>query len=125
MAGKDVIKHFKLWGGWSGTYRGEVQEEQASGEGEFVGEGPDEGYRYKGHWAAGRQDGRGEMRWKSGMRYNGEWSNGFPNGRGELLLRDGVRRFDGEWCKGRATNGTAVDADGTVYQVILANNAFL
>ncbi len=82
------------------TYRGEV-----------VLQWPD-GRTYRGGWADGAPEGRGEQTLPDGTCYRGQWHQGRHNGTGELLEASG-RRYVGEFVDGkRQGTGTLTGPDG-------------
>jgi len=82
-----------------GSYEGEVDSL-----GEFHGNGTyinSNGEKYKGEWAFGERNGKGEQTWPNGDNKDGKWSNdNFISGSVKITQPNG-EWYEGDWDEGR------------------------
>lgn len=72
------------------------------------------GFRYEGHFEAGRPHGKGMMRTQRGTTVEGSFEKGLPHGPGVEILSDGSR-YQGEFRQGKKTGlgtKTLLGSDG-------------
>ena len=82
---------------FGGTYVGEFQAGEMSGEGAVTAS---DGTLYEGEWQHSVPHGHGVLTYPSGGEYVGEWVNGQREGRGIMEYVDN-RSYEGEWLNGR------------------------
>lgn len=91
-----------------GDYRGEIDDEQPSGYGEWDKDDGSESYH--GFWAYGMMNGCGTLI-NGDYCYRGEFKDNKYDGYGELLYKDSLI-YSGRWVKGERTRGVERDSIG-------------
>src|SRR5574344_2108353 len=91
-----------------GDYRGEIDDEQPSGYGEWDKDDGSESYH--GFWAYGMMNGCGTLI-NGDYCYRGEFKDNKYSGYGELLYKDSLI-YSGRWVKGERTRGVERDSIG-------------
>lgn len=101
-----------------GSYVGEWEDDDYHGEGKYMyAIEPITGVRrvYQGSYVKGRREGHGSMIYNPHMQYVGEWKAGKENGKGLLRWENGDM-FEGLFFEGHRVAGRLVCVDGNVYE---------